>query len=300
MNLSKIIKDSCKQLNVSLAELSRRVGQSPQNLGKKLNNETLSMHEFLEMLNALGVKFEYKITLPNEKDDFNTGNMLNDRYRERIAILVSEIELQKRNIEYLSRTNRDVRTNLNVISCSAEIASKNINDKEKVLANLEMIKNLDAQVCDLLNATVGIKGTSLVTEEDIKEQTKDITLKGKSALVVEDDALNREIISDLLLDRGINVDTAENGEEAINKIKIKTKGYYNFIIMDALMPVMDGYAASKAIREMDETAPIIGLSSNANEEDIHKALESGMTDYIVKPTSADKLFFTIMKNLITK
>ncbi len=121
-------------------------------------------------------------------------------------------------------------------------------------------------------------------------------LIGKRVLLAEDNELNREIASDILADEGIFADTVKNGSEAIAILKEKGPNYYDCILMDIQMPVMNGYEATKAIRQMypNNHIPIIALSANAFEEDKNASFSAGMDGHVAKPINAKELF-TIMK-----
>lgn len=121
----------------------------------------------------------------------------------------------------------------------------------------------------------------------------------RRALIVEDNDLNREIASAILKEEGMYVDEAENGEIAVDKIRNSEPGYYDIVLMDIQMPVMDGYQATKAIREFTNTElaniPIVAMTANAFDEDRKKAMEVGMNDYIFKPISVSKLLDIICR-----
>ena len=117
--------------------------------------------------------------------------------------------------------------------------------------------------------------------------------KGKKALLVEDNEINLTIGKNMLKMFGLEVDTAENGLEAIEAIKSENTKY-DIIFMDCQMPVMDGYTAASQIKEIKqkeniEVAPIIALTANAMKGDYHKCINSGMDDYIPKPVHIDAL-----------
>lgn len=121
----------------------------------------------------------------------------------------------------------------------------------------------------------------------------------KKVLVTDDSPLNLEIAVDILKDEGFIVETANNGQEAINLLKTKGPTFYDFLLMDIRMPVMDGYDATKAIRKMypNNKIPIIALSANAFEEDKKASLEAGMDAHIAKPINMIELFKTFSKFL---
>ena len=104
---------------------------------------------------------------------------------------------------------------------------------------------------------------------------------------MEDNELNLEIAAELLQMQGILVDTAENGQEALEKFKASGIREYSGILMDIQMPVMDGYQATKAIRALPRAdareIPIIALTANAFAADLGKAHSSGMNHHIAKP-----------------
>ncbi len=118
-------------------------------------------------------------------------------------------------------------------------------------------------------------------------------LKGKRLLLVEDNELNCEIAQELLESQGYIVDTAKDGSVALEKIKNSEPGYYALVLMDIQMPVMDGYAATEAIRKLENRElakiPIIALSANAFTEDYGKSFESGMDGHFPKPINIGEL-----------
>ena len=133
-----------------------------------------------------------------------------------------------------------------------------------------------------------------VPDNDISE-----SIHGTTLLVVEDNELNMEIAEFVLEDAGAAVQKAENGQTAVEKFISAPAGTYDAILMDLMMPVMDGYEATKAIRESSKadakSIPIIAMSANAYEEDVQKCLEIGMNAHLGKPLFKDKLISTIAK-----
>ena len=123
------------------------------------------------------------------------------------------------------------------------------------------------------------------------------SLENKKVLLVEDNEMNREIATEILEETGLVVDTAEDGAFAVKAIKEKGTEYYDFILMDIQMPVMNGYEATKEIRALPngDKVTIIALSANAFEEDIRKSIASGMDAHVAKPIDVKVLFETIQK-----
>lgn len=128
--------------------------------------------------------------------------------------------------------------------------------------------------------------------EEVPQTAKfDGVFNGKKVLLVEDNELNREIATVLLKEAGMIVESAEDGSKAVQKFAKDGPGYYDFILMDIQMPVMNGYEATKAIRVLPggKNLPIIALSANAFEEDRKKSLDCGMDDHIAKPINLEEL-----------
>ena len=118
---------------------------------------------------------------------------------------------------------------------------------------------------------------------------------GKRVLLVEDNDMNREIATEILTEAGLTVETAEDGEIAVEKVISKGIEYYDFILMDIQMPVMNGYEAAQAIRALPngDSIPIIALSANAFAEDRENAMRAGMNDHVAKPIDIRVLFATL-------
>lgn len=120
--------------------------------------------------------------------------------------------------------------------------------------------------------------------------------KGKKILLVEDNSLNQEIAKTVLEEVGFIVDTADDGIIAVDKIKKAKDEQYDLILMDIQMPLVDGYTATKQIRNLDTKMakiPIIAMTANAFEEDKEKALVAGMNGFLIKPVDPKKLIQTI-------
>ncbi len=122
---------------------------------------------------------------------------------------------------------------------------------------------------------------------------REASFTGKRILLAEDNELNREIAVEILKEAGFLVECAENGREACDMLGAAGPGYYDLILMDIQMPVMDGYAATQTIRAMEDPAlaaiPIIAMTANAFEEDREQALTAGMNGHLAKPIDLDKM-----------
>ena len=120
---------------------------------------------------------------------------------------------------------------------------------------------------------------------------------GNRVLIVEDNELNREIADEIMKNNGFETELASDGSIAVEMVRNSAEGYYDLILMDIRMPVMDGYEAARTIRELprkDATEiPIIAMTANAFEEDKKRALENGMNAHIAKPLDISVLLSTL-------
>ncbi|MBR3006715.1 MAG: response regulator, partial [Erysipelotrichaceae bacterium] len=122
-------------------------------------------------------------------------------------------------------------------------------------------------------------------------------LKGRRILLAEDVKINAEIMFMILQSRQIEVDLAENGQIALDKYTAHESGYYDAILMDMRMPVMDGLEATRRIRSSDKEdaklIPIIALTANAFDEDVQRSLQAGLNAHLSKPVEPETLFATL-------
>jgi signal transduction histidine kinase/ActR/RegA family two-component response regulator len=142
-----------------------------------------------------------------------------------------------------------------------------------------------------------VNGTSLVIGEG---ENGEVSFEGKRILLAEDIEVNREIIIALLESTGIEIECAKSGVEALDLFKASSDRY-DLILMDVMMPEMDGYEATRKIRALDTPSakriPIIAMTANVFKEDIDKCLASGMNGHIGKPLDYDKLLAQLGESL---
>ena len=136
--------------------------------------------------------------------------------------------------------------------------------------------------------TVSITFSRIVGLEEKREEIiPDAFLKDIRVLLVEDNEINGEIASEMLRELKVNVDLVTNGKECIDALLEKDAGYYDLVLMDIQMPVMDGYEATRIIRRFSDKdkrlIPVIAMTANAFEEDKQKAFQSGMNGHLAKP-----------------
>lgn len=161
-------------------------------------------------------------------------------------------------------------------------------------ANMFISKPLfQSAVCNVLMTLSGGKYTKLTADE------VEYDFSGKRVLLAEDNALNREIATELLEMVNLKVECAENGQAALEMFEASEDGHYNAILMDIQMPVMDGHEAAKEIRasahRQAAEIPIYAMTANAFTEDVSAALSSGMNGHIAKPIDTETLYSTLRK-----
>ncbi len=144
------------------------------------------------------------------------------------------------------------------------------------------------------------EGRQLQNKSDIKIDKSFFV--GKRLLLVDDMLINRQIAMMMLKNYGFEIEEAENGKEAFDKIQSSGKKYYDAVLMDVQMPVMNGYEATKAIRSLDDKdkadIPIFAMTANAFDEDKKNALEAGMTGHISKPIDIELLVRILAEALV--
>lgn len=145
---------------------------------------------------------------------------------------------------------------------------------------------------------------SIVSTEEIRKKRNDEEKANRRTgriLLAEDIEMNQELAAMILGEAGYSTEIAENGQIAVDMLKKSEPGYYQLVLMDIQMPVMNGYEATKAIRQLENkelsSIPILAMSANAFEEDRQEALKCGMNGHIAKPIDVKNLFDTLSKVL---
>ena len=135
--------------------------------------------------------------------------------------------------------------------------------------------------------------------QNMPEQVQEVSLEGMCILVVEDNELNMEIVEYMLKEKGVTVIKAMNGKIAFELFRASEPGTFDMILMDIMMPVMDGLEATRQIRALKRadasTVPILAMSANAFTDDVVRSLEAGMNDHLSKPLEFRKMMETIAK-----
>ena len=237
------------------------------------------------MLQQIGMRPDW--TLSGKEAILRTKQSLNRN--EKYSVYIIDWLLPDMNgIEVIRRIRKEVGDDVPVIVLTAydwadiEEEAKEVGVTafcEKPLFISELSGCLRAAVSD-------------VSKEEVEEKKEKVERTGR-ILLTEDNFLNQEIAETILTEAGFEVDIAENGRVAVDTLFEAEPGYYQAVLMDVQMPIMNGYEATKLIRAMDDkdkaSIPIIAMTANAFEEDKQEALDCGMNGHIAKPIDVDNL-----------
>ncbi|WP_297998922.1 transporter substrate-binding domain-containing protein [uncultured Phascolarctobacterium sp.] len=186
---------------------------------------------------------------------------------------------------------------MSITKSIVDLANGTIDVKSKLGEGTEIIVTITLDLCT--DAEAAAQNAKQLDKQQAQAEQPDF--KGKRLLVVEDNKLNREITVTILEQTGIITEQAEDGSVAVKMVQEAAPGYYDLILMDIQMPIMDGYEATKQIRALPDKRlaqlPIIAVSANAFEEDKKASLAAGMDGHIAKPINVPDLF-ALMQKLI--
>ena len=186
---------------------------------------------------------------------------------------------------------------MSITKSIVDLANGTIDVKSKLGEGTEII--VAVTLCLCTDAETAARNAEQLDKQQAQAEQPDF--RGKRLLVVEDNKLNREITVTILEQTGIITEQAEDGSVAVKMVQEAAPGYYDLILMDIQMPIMDGYEATKQIRALPDKRlaqlPIIAVSANAFEEDKKASLAAGMDGHIAKPINVPDLF-ALMQKLI--
>ena len=229
----------------------------------------------------------------NEEQAMEMVRLHHARRQEYDLILVDRSLTAERGPEFVKDIRALLGENITtVIILTDDDAAGGVADAERVGADAFMKKPLSVEEalkeCRQIAAR---KKAGLVSDPALLE------LDGRRILIAEDMTVNAEIVKQLLSMNLMEVDHAKNGLEAVNLFLTNPKGYYDAILMDVRMPVMNGLAATAAIRGSEhpdaKTIPIIAMTTNYFDEDVQRSLEAGMNAHLEKPVEPEQIFRTL-------
>ena len=293
MKTAETISTVCAELGTNKAELAKRMGIHPSSLYRKLARESMTLEEFQNCLDLLGVTIEFNLRYPDGRIRSSQANY--EMLLEKMNLLEKELEAARKAAEFHKKTLKDLRTELNSAVGYTELGIRHSARAEEYLEKIQQVlSNVGFAIADTL-------GESLKDAPGPDEPERFEALEGKRVLLVDDNELNREIMRDLLVDHGLMVEEAGNGDEAVAAVKANEPGYYHAVLMDIEMPVMDGYEATQSIRKLPNriraNIPIIALTANAVPENRERAAVVEMDDFLAKPTNSACLLRSLAKFL---
>lgn len=212
-------------------------------------------------------------------------------------------EVNRTQTEFINSISFNIRTPLTAIVGFTALAKRHIREPQALGEHLDKVGDASAQLLSKLNEGLDATGWHRYVEEEPQplEAERAIDLQGMRILLVEDNALNRDIGEAILSEVGFVVECAENGQIGFQKVATAKPGYYNLVLMDIQMPVMDGYEATTMIRRLRSKylaeIPILAMTANVSLEDKRRAFEVGMDGYVEKPMNMEKLLSAIQKAL---
>ena len=254
-------------------------------------------HEFRKMLG-----YHDTLDFPNKLESWS--DLLHPQDKERVMVqLQAAIKDKTNQIKYQVEYRMRMKDNqYQWFRASAEVIRRLDGSASRIAG---IFINIDAEKKEIMQAQKSAAFHRAFTKADLceyyvnleantfdtfKVEPSDYT--GKRILLVEDNELNREIGVEILQMTGAEVETAENGKIAVEKVEASPKGSYDFIFMDIQMPVMNGYEATAAIRSLPGEKgklPIVAMTANAFAEDVQLAKNTGMNGHIAKPLDMNKL-----------
>lgn len=237
-------------------EISMKVSE------RAISGGRTACYEFIIEDNGIGMSEEFlkKLFQPFERsDDMRVNNIQGTGLG--MSITKNIINLMDGTIDVESSLNKGSKFTINVL--------------------LKLADNEDSEAGDTKNGQV------YKSLDNNLNHMSQINYAGKNILLVEDNELNREIATEIIGLTGANVETADDGQQAVDMLTGRPYKYYDLVFMDIQMPVMNGYQSAKAIRNINSPyttdIPIIAMSANAFAEDVVKSRQAGMNDHIAKP-----------------
>ncbi len=246
------------------------------------------------MLQQIGMRAEWTLSGKEAVLRTHQAVMREDYY----AVYIIDWLLPDMNgIEVARRIQKETGGNVPIIVLTA-YNWEDIEDEAKE-AGVTAFCSKPLFLSELRECLHSIKATEEGNDSDTDKMAS--TFHAERLLLVEDNELNQEIATEILQEAGFTVEVAGNGQIAVEMLEKSTPGYYQLILMDVQMPVMNGYEATRAIRKLKNTQlasiPILAMTANAFEEDKQEALRSGMNGHIAKPIHIENLMSALQRVL---
>ena len=264
---------------------------------KNTNKNRIGCYEIIVQDNGIGMTQEYL------KDLFVPFERANDSRISHIKgtglgmpIVKNIVEMMNGDIQVESKINVGTKFIITIFLEFQEILD---DSKDRRLITLETDIHSDIIQMNTQQVLKDIYQSNETPRDNFLQIYSEKDFSDKYMLIVEDNEFNAEVLGEILKSTGVHIDYAKNGQEAVDIITNTQKDYYNIILMDIKMPVMDGYAAAKAIRSLSgnyyKNIPIVAMTAHAFADDIRTAKIAGMDEHIAKP-----LDFKILMAILNK
>ena len=248
------------------------------------------MHTIAAMLTRLGMRAEQALSGDEAVQKTRRAAQDNDVYG--VYVIDWQI-IDMTNLELIQKLRKETGETAVIIAMAANDWSEA--EEEAKAAGVTAFCNKPLFFSELWNCLSKMAGNS--ETDPAKRNRESVKLGTGHILLAEDIDLNQEIAVAILGEAGFSVDVAENGQIAVDMIKESQPGYYQLVLMDIQMPVMNGYEATRKIRKLENpelsSIPILAMSANAFEEDKREAMRCGMNGHISKPIDVDNLLETL-------
>ncbi len=266
---------------------------------KNTNKNTIGCYEIIVQDNGIGMTQEYL------KDLFVPFERANDSRISHIKgtglgmpIVKNIVEMMNGDIQVESKLNVGTKF---IITIFLEFQEMLDDSKDRRLITLETDIHSDIIQMNTQQVLKDIYQSNETPSDNFLQIYSEKDFSDKYMLIVEDNEFNAEVLGEILKSTGVHIDYAKNGQEAVDIITNTQKDYYNIILMDIKMPVMDGYAAAKAIRSLSgnyyKNIPIVAMTAHAFADDIRAAKRAGMDEHIAKPLDFKILMVILNKYL---
>jgi CheY-like chemotaxis protein/anti-sigma regulatory factor (Ser/Thr protein kinase) len=261
------------------------------------DDDQMSCESACNILNELGMKSEWVLSGKEALDRVLTTHMLGNDF---FAVILDWKMDDMDGVATAKAIRQKLGNDIPIIIISAYDWSDIEQEARKVGVNAFISKPLfKSRMVSLFSELVGINKETPTEDTPPMATLEKMNLSGKRVLLVEDNELNIEIAKEILETTGISVEYVTNGSDAVDKVATVPDGYYDLILMDIQMPVMNGYEATRAIRASDreytKAVPIIAMTANAFAEDVHMAKGAGMNAHIAKPLDLEVLAGVLQK-----
>ena len=283
-------------VNVPLKDSARIEGEDSREMRPQdfsvliIDDELLAREHAKSVLGEVGISAE---TCAGGKEALELINLRHARRDDYNLILVDWLMPEKNGIE-LTREIREILGNETSVIVLTAYDWYEV-EEEAIKAGVDTFMSKPLSTANVLYEFQ----QAFLRKKQAAPEKKLAELEGRKILVVEDMPVNAEIMMMILEMRGMISDHAENGKIAVEKFAASPPGFYDAVLMDIRMPVMDGLEATAAIRALDhpdaKTVPIIAMTANAFDEDVQRSLKAGMNAHLTKPADPEHLYKTLQE-----